>query len=78
MAEVHRQLGRHSEELQALQKVLAVVPDDVSVMLRLGELEKILKLPASLDRFRKIMQLAPESIQAAEARYYLRHASKAA
>ncbi len=78
VAAVFRQTGQAAEEFAALQKVAALAPDDVDVLLRLGELEKTLGLPGSLDRFRKITQLAPGSLQAKEASYYLRHAPRAA
>ncbi|RCK80274.1 MAG: TPR repeat [Candidatus Ozemobacter sibiricus] len=77
VAAVFRQTGQTAEEFAALQKVAALAPDDVDVLLRLGELEKILGMPSCLDRFRKITQLAPDSLQAKEASYYLRHLAKA-
>ena len=74
-ARVFRALGNLQEEYDALAKLLESGVADASIYLRLGELEGQLGLPTSLDHFRKVAELAPESTMAAEARYYIFHAS---
>ncbi len=65
-----------AEEYRLLQKLIERTPTDLDALLRLGKLERDLKLPASLDRFRRITELAPQSVQAREADYFLRHTGK--
>ena len=62
-----------SEEMEALSKAVSTGKETVPVLLRLGELERKFKLPTSLDRFKRIKELAPESDSAKEADYYIKH-----
>ncbi len=73
LGKVYRELGRESDEQEALKMLVDSGFESAEVLLRLGELERKLKLPACMDRFRKIKEIAPQSIMAREADYYLRH-----
>lgn len=73
MAEAARVTCDAKQEYAALQKASALASTDLKVLLRLGELEAEMNLPTSLDRFRKILELSPKSVQAKEAEYYIRH-----
>jgi len=72
-ARVYHLLGEESDEYKTLQRALELRSDDVEILFRLGELERKLKKPASLDRFRRILELSPHSRRAREAAYFLRH-----
>ncbi len=73
MATVYRNLNDAAEEQKALQRAIELGRETPTILLRLGELERKLKLPASLDRFRRITELVPDTNFAREAEYYLRH-----
>ena len=74
VARVSRILGDHNLEYIALKKAYSIDSKDITVILRLGEIEREQRMPASLERFRKILFLSPDSTQAREADYYLKHA----
>ncbi len=73
LASVYAALNEPVEEQKALQRVVELGKETPETLLRLGQLERQLKMPASLDRFRRITELAPESNIAREAEYYIRH-----
>jgi tetratricopeptide (TPR) repeat protein len=73
LAVVYRQLANDVEEQKALMRSVELGCENPETLLRLGELERKLKLPACLDRFRRITELAPDSNCAREAEYYMRH-----
>lgn len=73
MAEVYRQIDDEHKEHQYLSKAAELGIEEPQVLLRLGQLEQTLKLPTSMDRFKKLAQLDPGSDFAREAEYYLRH-----
>ncbi len=73
LAGVYRKMDNAPEEQKALQRAIELGRESPKILLRLGELERKLKLPASLDRFRRITELAPDSNYAREAEYYIRH-----
>ena len=73
LASAYAALNEAAEEQKALQRVIELGKETPEVLLRLGQLERQLKLPASLDRFRRITELSPESNIAREAEYYIRH-----
>jgi len=75
IAKVSKSMGDKHQEYSALKKAYEINNSDVAVILRLGELERLLDMPVSLERFKKVLELAPESVQAKEAQYYLRHTS---
>ena len=77
VAKVCAQLGDKRQEYAALQKAAAVQPRDLDILLRLGQLERDLGLPASFERFKAILAIAPQSTQGKEADYYLRYPAKA-
>ncbi|MBF0498705.1 MAG: tetratricopeptide repeat protein [Candidatus Riflebacteria bacterium] len=73
-ASIYRQMDDPREEYRCLQKASVMEPDDIDTLFRLGELERRLKLPASLERFRRVVQLSPDSDRGNEAAYFIRHA----
>ena len=73
LAEIYNQLNRDNEEMEALSKAVENGKESLNVLLRLGELERKYKLPTSLDHFKRIQELAPETDYAKEAEYYIRH-----
>ena len=73
MVNVSRAMIDPEAEYKALQKLLIFDPGNVSVVFRLGQLERQLKLPTSLDRFRKVTEMSPLSDMGRESAYYLRH-----
>ncbi|MFZ2960366.1 MAG: tetratricopeptide repeat protein [Candidatus Ozemobacteraceae bacterium] len=77
-AAMYRQMDDPREEYRCLQKALVLESEDVEILFRLGELERRLKLPTSLERFRRVVQLSPDSGCGSEAAYYLRHATSRA
>ncbi|HNV69442.1 MAG TPA: tetratricopeptide repeat protein [Candidatus Ozemobacteraceae bacterium] len=76
LIQVARLTDDAAEEYRLMQRLIEHNPDDLDTLLRLGRLERDLGLPANLERFRRITNLAPDSVQAREAEYYLRHAQK--
>jgi tetratricopeptide (TPR) repeat protein len=73
MAKVFAKLGDPEGEYEVLLKIHGQEPNRPEVLLRLGILERALKKPASLERFRRVLEIAPESVQGSEARYFIRH-----
>jgi tetratricopeptide (TPR) repeat protein len=73
LALVYRRLENHAEEQAALKKTVELGRETAENLLRLGQLERKLKLPTSIDRFRRVTEVAPETSCAREAEYYLRH-----
>ena len=77
-AAMYRRLERPRDEYRVLERALGLDPGNAEILFRLAQLERELKIPTSLDRFRKVMEVAPDSVQAREAGYYLRHQRVAA
>ncbi len=75
LAKVYREINREVDEMEALNQVVSNGKETAEVLLRLGELESKFKLPTSLERFRRIKDISPDSDYAKEAEYYLRHAA---
>lgn len=73
LAGVYRHLANDPEEHQALQRVVELGKEKPEYLLRLGQLERQLQIPTSLDRFRRVSEVAPDSNCAKEAEYYLRY-----
>lgn len=73
LARVYRAMENSEEEQQSLKRAIEIGCEDPELFLRLGQLERTLRLPASIDRFRRVSELAPDSDFAKEAEYYLRH-----
>ena len=73
LAKVYNALGNAEEEQQALKRAVELGSESPEILLRLGQLERKLRLPDSLDRFRRITELVPESNYAREAEYFIRH-----
>ena len=73
LAKIYKEIGYENEEMEALSKAVSTGKETVTILLRLGELERKFKLPTSLDRFKRIKELAPESDSAKEADYYIKH-----
>ena len=75
IASVYRETGNYIEEQKALQHAVAIGEEDPALLLRLGELERKMNLPLSIERFVRITELAPDSPYAKEAAYYLKYAA---
>ncbi len=75
MAKVYRETENYVEEQKALQHAVAIGEEEPELLLRLGELERKMNLPLSVERFRRITEIAPESSYAKEAAYYLKYAA---
>jgi tetratricopeptide (TPR) repeat protein len=73
LAKVYKALGNDEEEQQALKRAVDLGCESPEALLRLGQLERKLRLPDSLDRFRRIAELVPDSNFAREAEYFIRH-----
>ena len=73
MANAFNECGEIRKEYDMLKEAVENGAQSVSVLLRLGELERTLEVPTSIDRFKRVKELAPESEYAREADYYLRH-----
>ncbi|MBI3037694.1 hypothetical protein HYY75_01400, partial [bacterium] len=73
VAAMSRVFGYKEEEYKALRKALNTNSNDPSSLLRLGQLEREMRLPSNLENFRKVVALVPNSVLAEEAKYYLRH-----
>ncbi len=56
-----------------LNKTVYYGKETPEILLRLGELERKFNVPTSLERFRRIKDLLPDSDFAKEADYYIRH-----
>ncbi|MBF0543874.1 MAG: tetratricopeptide repeat protein [Candidatus Riflebacteria bacterium] len=76
IARAYRILKEKSEEYKAIHKILILNPGDPEFLFRSAQLEKELKLPTSLERFRQVVNLCPGTKYAQEAEYYIRHAGK--
>ena len=75
LAKIYKEIDREVDEMEALNQAIINGKETVEALLRLGELERKHKLPTSLERFRRIKDLLPESDCAKEADYYLKHAA---
>ncbi|MDN5279975.1 MAG: hypothetical protein PWR01_3940 [Clostridiales bacterium] len=73
MAKVYAETGELQKEHDCLQRAVELGVENPELLLKLGQIENRLKLPASLDRFRRVTELAPDSDCALEAEYYLKH-----
>ena len=73
LANIYNKLGRENEEMAALSKAVEYSSEPLNVLMRLGELERKYNLPTSLEHFKRIKELAPDSDFAKEADYYIRH-----
>ncbi len=73
LARVYAAMNDAWKEYESLKKAVELGVEKVEVLLKLGQLEKRLKMPAFLDRFRRIIELDPHSLCAQEAEYYLKH-----
>ena len=75
LAKVYREIDREVDEMEALNQAVSNGKETAAALLRLGELERKFKLPTSIERFRRIKDLSPDSDYAKEAEYYIRHAA---
>jgi len=73
LAEVYKKLGDAVGEHENLRRAVDLGRETAEILLRLGQLERSMKMPTSIERFRKVTELAPLSDCAREAEYYLRH-----
>ncbi len=73
LAKIYHEINREADEMDALNKAVCNGKETAEILLRLGELERKYNVPTSLERFRRIKDLLPESDFAKEADYYLRH-----
>ena len=73
LAKVYREIDREVDEMEALNQAVSNGKETAAALLRLGELERKFKLPTSIERFRRIKDLSPDSDYAKEAEYYIRH-----
>lgn len=73
LAKVYGEMGEQQNEYEALKRAIELGAENPERLLKLGQIEGKLKLPTSLDRFRRITELAPDSNCALEAEYYLKH-----
>lgn len=75
LAKIYREIDRETDEMEALNKAVCSGKETAEVLLRLGELERKFNLPTSLERFKRIKDLSPDSDFAKEADYYIRHSA---
>ena len=75
IANVYHETENYLEEQKALQHAVAIGEEDPELLLRLGELERKMNLPRSIERFIRITEIAPDSSYAKEAAYYLKYAA---
>ena len=75
LANIYRELGRETDEMEALNQAVSNGKESAQSLLRLGELERKYNLPTSLERFKRIKNILPDSDYAKEADYYIRHAA---
>ncbi len=75
LAKVYREIDREVDEMEALNQAVINGKETAAALLRLGELERKYKLPTSIERFKRIRDLSPDSDYAKEAEYYIRHAA---
>ncbi|MGM0598182.1 MAG: tetratricopeptide repeat protein [Candidatus Rifleibacteriota bacterium] len=73
LEKVYEKTSDLQNQYEALKKAIELGTESQELLLKLGQLENKLKLPTSLDRFRKVTQLDPNSDYALEAEYYLKH-----
>lgn len=73
LARVFAETGEMEKEYQALEKACELGIEEPEILLKLGQLENRLNRPVSLERFRRITEIAPDSDCALEAEYYLKH-----
>lgn len=72
LADVYFELGDVEKEYEYLERVYQY-EETAEIALRLGELESKLRIPTSLNRFKRVKELAPNSNSAREADYYIKH-----
>jgi tetratricopeptide (TPR) repeat protein len=73
LEKAYEKTGDLQNQYEALKNAVEAGMENQQLLLKLGQLEQRLKLPTSLDRFRKVTQLDPNSDYALEAEYYLKH-----
>ena len=73
LAKIYHEINNEADEMDALNKAVCNGKETAEILLRLGELERKYNVPTSLERFRRIKDLLPESDFAKEADYYIRH-----
>lgn len=73
LAGVFNKLKDAQAEHENLKHAVDLGHESPETLLRLGQLERALRLPESFDRFRKVAEIAPLSNFAREAEYYIRH-----
>ncbi|GAB4269069.1 MAG: hypothetical protein Kow0029_04880 [Candidatus Rifleibacteriota bacterium] len=73
LAKVYAEIGDIQNECDALKKAVELGVENPALLLKLGQIENKLKLPTSLDRFKRVTELDPASDCALEAEYYLKH-----
>jgi tetratricopeptide (TPR) repeat protein len=68
LGDTYQALQRYQESLKAYIHAEAVLPEDVSVLLRLGEVWQLLQEPdRALEVYRRVLNINPEDAQAADA-----------
>ena len=75
LAKIYHEINREVDEMDSLNKAVCNGKETPEILLRLGELERKYNVPTSLERFRRIKDLLPESDFAKEADYYIRHSA---
>lgn len=75
LAKIYREIDRETNEIEALNKAICCGKETPETLLRLGELERKHGFPTSLERFKRIKDLSPDSDYAKEADYYIRHSA---
>jgi tetratricopeptide (TPR) repeat protein len=73
LAAVYKETENHEQEYETLKIAVEKGRETAEIIFRLGEIERKLKMPASMDRFKRVRELAPETSYAQEAEYYIRH-----
>ncbi|MBP5470677.1 MAG: tetratricopeptide repeat protein, partial [Candidatus Riflebacteria bacterium] len=61
LAKVYREIDREVDEMEALNQAVINGKETAAALLRLGELERKYKLPTSIERFKRIKDLSPDS-----------------
>ncbi len=78
LAKIYREINRDNEEMDSLNKAICHGKENAQILLRLGELERKHNIPTSIDRFKRIKTIQPDSDYAKEADYYIKHSEIAA
>ena len=75
LANVYRETENFTEEQKVLEYALSIGDEQPDMLLRLGEIERKLNLPVSVERFIRVTEIAPDTKYAKEAEYYLKYAA---